>query len=306
MELVDGTDLLSIVRQTEQGPAGETICTSVPTPPTPPGDPQPGRDGARTPGLSEMQLNRLRETLRQLASGLIALHAAGRLHRDLKPSNVMVTPQGRVVILDFGLAAELDRQGRHQDAQGVFLGTPAYAAPEQAAASSLSAATDWYSVGVILYELLTGRTPFQGGLLKVLRDKQQLEAPPPSSLTEGIPEDLDRLCRDLLHRDPLARPDGREVLRRLQATVPETARRGTGPQAEWPVRPPAASWPQGRLIGRALHLQTLTDAYQAMCGGRTVVALVHGPSGMGKTSLIERFLDRLRARTGGDPCRPML
>jgi serine/threonine protein kinase len=63
-----------------------------------------------------------------LASGLIASHPAGRLHRDLKPVIVMVRPQGRVVILGFGLAAELDWQGRHQDPSGVFLGTPAYAA----------------------------------------------------------------------------------------------------------------------------------------------------------------------------------
>ena len=206
----------------------------------------------------------------------------------------MVTPQGRVVILDFGLAAELDRQGRHQDAHGVFLGTPAYAAPEQAAAASLSPATDWYSVGVILYQLLTGRTPFDGGLLQVLRDRQERDPPAPSSLADGVPEDLDRLCRDLLNRNPLARPEGRDVLRRLQGDGPEAAVRGEGAHAEWTVRSPAAVLPRGRLIGRASHLQALNDAYRAMCGGRTVIALVHGPSGMGKTSLIERFLDDLR------------
>ena len=296
MEFIDGTDLSSYVRQTPFDPVEQTTGGHAPAPVSSAGDADLGDAWERASGLSRMQLDRLRDALRQLASGLIALHAAGRLHRDLKPSNVMVTPQGRVVILDFGLAAELDRQGRHHDVSGAFLGTPAYAAPEQAAASPLSPASDWYSVGAILYQLLTGRTPFQGGLLQVLRDKQRRDPPAPCTLADGVPEDLDRLCRDLLHRDPLARPDGREVLRRLQGPVPGAAGAGPEPHAESPDGPLAASLARGRLIGRASYLQALTDAYRAMCGGRTVIALVHGPSGMGKTSLIERFLDDLRQR----------
>ncbi len=124
MEHIDGTDLLSSVRQTGSGPAGQTTGACVPTPPRQTVEVNPGPDAVRASGLSRVQLDRLRDVLRQLASGLMALHAAGRLHRDLKPSNVMVTPQGRVVILDFGLAAELDHQGRHRDASGGFLGTP--------------------------------------------------------------------------------------------------------------------------------------------------------------------------------------
>lgn len=259
MELLDGVDLLSYARQTEWA-----------------------------------EFDRQRDALRQLACGLIALHAAGKLHRDLKPSNVMVTPQGRVVILDFGLAAELDRQGRHPDESGVFLGTAAYAAPEQAAALPLSAASDWYSFGAIVYQLLTGRTPFQGSLLQVLREKQQRDPPAPSLLREGIPEDLDRLCMHLLNRDPAARPGGPEVLRRLQNERSEVAGDGPTLPADQMAVSRASHLPQTQLIGRDSHLHTLMDAYRAMCSGRVTIVLVHGRSGMGKTSLIERFLDDLR------------
>ena len=212
----------------------------MPPPPSEADDASPSLNSVRTTELSGTQLDRLRDGMRQLAAGLIALHAAGKLHRDLKPSNVMVTTQGRVVILDFGVAAELDRLGRHQSESGVFLGTAAYAAPEQAAALSLSPASDWYSVGAILYQLLTGRTPFRGSLFQVLRDKQRCDPPAPCLLVQGVPEDLNRLCVDLLNRDPAARPVGREVLRRLQAAGAEDWRRV--PPSSRPFRLPRV-WP---------------------------------------------------------------
>jgi hypothetical protein len=207
----------------------------------------------------------------------------------------MVTRQGRVVILDFGLAAELDRQGRHVRSGDHIVGTAAYMAPEQAAALPLSPACDWYSVGALLYELLTGRLPFEGNVLQVIRDKERHDPPAPGLLAEGVPEDLGRLCLDLLQRDPALRPGGREVLRRLQAIEgPEATPSGTGSASEPPAVSPPSRLPRRRLIGRASHLQALTEAYQAMCRGRTVAVLLHGRSGIGKTSLVQWFLDGLR------------
>jgi serine/threonine protein kinase len=184
MELVPGLDFLTYVRTNPDRGDDETTRdtvlsswqanepnlpdTELPIAASPPRKPHRPENG-----LSLHQLARLRGVLRHLAEGVMALHAAGKLHRDLKPSNVLVTPRGRVVILDFGLAAELGPSGMHQSAEGHLLGTPAYMAPEQAAGLPVSPASDWYGVGTILYHALTGRPPFLGPGLAVLMDKQQ-------------------------------------------------------------------------------------------------------------------------------------
>src|SRR6185436_11983547 len=109
---------------------------------------------------------KLRAAIAQLAAALRTLHAHGLVHRDVKPHNVLVTPAGRVVLLDFGLVA-----GVAQSESNV-VGTPAYMAPEQGMLQEVGPAADWYGVGALLYEALTGELPFQGGPLQVLMAKQ--------------------------------------------------------------------------------------------------------------------------------------
>jgi len=296
MEFVDGVNFLEYVRQPR------LVCRSTPTttavsdplgstlehdPPAGLTDDRSRSDRAfsvEPAGLGSDQRACLRRMLRQLAKGVASLHEAGRLHRDLKPSNVLVTGEGRVVILDFGLVAELGPTGLHQSSGSHVLGTAAYMAPEQAASLPVSPASDWYSVGVMLYEALTGRLPFLGRTLEVLTDKQRFDPPSPRELVPDLPDDLNSLCMDLMHRDPETRPSRREVLRRLGDAPSEAENQ------------PSSISPIVSLVGRDRHLGELEDAFAAVKRGQTVVLLLQGRSGIGKSALAQHFLDGLVRR----------
>jgi serine/threonine protein kinase len=302
MELVDGVDFLTYVwgavgHAGAPGPAGtthqapppgarSTVKQAAPTmiAPVPdvaaldtsgrPGEPVPPRTAPVAPRFEP-----LREALAQLTTGILALHEAGKLHCDIKPLNVRVTPEGRVVLLDFGLVNEGAAQPSPHD--GGIVGTVPYMSPEQAMNQPMIEASDWYSLGAMLYEALTGSVPFRGPVTDVLRAKQQSEPPAPSKMAAGTPPDLDEICRGLLRRDPAHRLGGRDILARLGR---ETT---SAPAAEAGAVP---------LVGRERHLRRLDQAFSVACGGRPAVAHVRGPSGMGKTALVRRFLERLRER----------
>ncbi len=163
-----------------------------------------------SPSARECDYERLREALSQVVDGLAALHAEGKVHRDIKPSNVLVTPQGRAMILDFGLVQDFAPADPRMTS--AFAGSAAYMSPEQAAGESLTAKTDWYSAGVMLYECLTGKFPHAGSPHEIIHLKKSVRPVPPRESAPAVPEDLNELCVALLELDPAGRPDAPEII----------------------------------------------------------------------------------------------
>ena len=223
---------------------------------------------------------RLRDALCQLAEGVNALHQSGKLHRDIKPPNVLVTAEGRVVLLDFGLTADLESLARQQAVDRQIVGTVGHMSPEQSAGLAITASSDWYSVGVMLFEAMTGRLPFSGSPDEILNAKRTQAPPSPDSLVAGLPEDLIRLCIALLERDPAKRPTGRDVITRLRGMVPD--------DTDFPEF--SRSLP---LIGRSRHRHVLDGLFAGLERKMTESVFVFGRTGTGKTTLIRSFLDDL-------------
>ena len=131
-------------------------------------------------GLKAEVMDRIRPAFQQLAEGISALHLAGKLHCDLKPSNVLVESDGRVVILDFGLVTEF--HALTPTKSNLVFGTPDYISPEQSNGDPPSPASDWYSFGVMLFEVLTGTRPFRGSAREILHRKQNTSMRMPAHL----------------------------------------------------------------------------------------------------------------------------
>src|SRR5882724_1258907 len=144
------------------------------------------------------------EIIQQVCAGLAAAHAEGVLHRDLKPSNIMRDEQGRVVVMDFGLARTVTGDG--MTGSGVMLGTMEYMSPEQAKAEAFDARSDLYAVGLIFYELLTGKMPFAAGsAMASLVKRTQERATPVAEIDPEVPASLSAIVSKCLEREPAAR-----------------------------------------------------------------------------------------------------
>ena len=167
---------------------------------------------------------------REIAEGLAAAHARGIMHRDLKPDNVMVTAEGRAKVLDFGLAKRLEGEASLTEDFRV-IGTFRSMSPEQAKGMPLDTRSDLFSLGILLYEMLSGRSPFDGGgsTLETLTRICTYRQAPLREVNPAVPEGLSRLVDHLLQKDPSLRPrTAREVAESLAALGGASAQRSPG------------------------------------------------------------------------------
>lgn len=246
----------------------------------------------------------------QIADGLDAAHRAGIVHRDLKPTNLFVTVGGQAKILDFGMAKLLTRANDapraanaaedHLTEAGTAVGTVAYMSPEQARGEQVDPRSDVFSLGVVLYEMMTGRLPFQGAsaaerFKAILSDTPD----PPSRFNPAVPADLDRIVLESLEKDPSQRHQSAATLRaklqrlRLDGSVPaQAAPAGAPPSGS------VAPRPRSRLA-RTLGIAAIAAAVVA--GGLWLGRKwsTPGPAGGGAPSVSSLAVLPL-ANTGGD------
>jgi hypothetical protein len=241
-------------------------------------------------------IDRAVEIVRQVAEALAVAHAAQIVHRDVKPENVMVRPDGYVKVLDFGLAR------LHPDAlaagvtnslteAGTILGTIGYMAPEQARGQTAGDAADVFAIGVVLYELVSGRHPFTGASpLATLHALASETPPPPSAHNPDLPRALDQLIVETLQKDPRLRPTALELMARLNTVREPLVAFATAPVP--PPRPAAARL----IVGRDLEMETLFHEFERASQGHGRLVAVAAEAGMGKTTLVEAFLRELDER----------
>ncbi|MCI0459157.1 MAG: protein kinase [Gemmataceae bacterium] len=193
----------------------------------------------------------------QLLDALATVHALGIVHRDLKPGNILLDPTGRAVLTDFGLA-HLVLQSEHLTSEGLIVGTPHYMAPEQAAghANEIGPPADLYSLAVVLYQMLTGRRPFEGPPLTVLHRIVHEHPPPPSQFRPGLPDAVEGAILRAMRKDPSERfPDARAFAAALAPVLGAAPATTTdlpapvGATTQPATRPGALRWALSRALG---------------------------------------------------------
>jgi len=248
-------------------------------------------------------VDRLVELGIALADALAVAHDRGIVHRDFKPGNVMLTGDGRAKILDFGLAkieepdSEIDTQAPTHAAPltvaGQVMGTVPYMAPEQVRGEVADNRADLFALGIVLYELATGKRPFQGASAAVITSAILRDTPPPLSSVRGdLPAELEQVVARCLEKERGARfqsaSDVSAALRSIGSGVPASA--PSRPDAEAILKPPPT--PSTPLLGRESALESVAGALH----GDARVLTITGYGGIGKT----RFATELFARVSSD------
>ncbi len=232
---------------------------------------------------------------RQIAEALAVAHAAQIVHRDIKPENVMVRPDGYVKLLDFGLArlqpgAIAAGPTTAATEAGLILGTIGYMAPEQARGDKVQAEADIFALGVLLYELVTGRHPFTAASALGTLHALMWETPePPSLLNPELPRPVDQLILEALQKDPRLRPGATDVMYRL-TLVHDSSIAAALNEVPGPLAGAATA---RTIVGRDRELAALMEEFTLVRGGRSRLVFVAGEAGAGKTTLVDAFLRAL-------------
>jgi len=236
---------------------------------------------------------------KQICGGLSEAHELGVVHRDLKPSNIMIIEKDNVKIMDFGIARSMEARGVTQT--GLIIGTPDYMSPEQAEGKEIDQRSDIYSLGVILYEMLTGELPFEGDSALSIAMKHKAESPPePRTLNDQITENMSAVILKCMEKGSECRY---QSIKELLSDI-ENIEKGTDTAAV-PLKPhvPAfliegeeeAEDERPVFVAREPELERLGLFLETALSGKGQVAFVTGEAGSGKTALVQEFARRSQA-----------
>ena len=236
--------------------------------------------------LGQFRASHFFALVQQITEGLAYIHAQGAVHRDLKPSNIMVleTEEGiETTILDMGLAKLRHLHSASITQTGAAIGTAEYMSPEQGKGLWVDHRSDLYSLGIILYEMLTNVPPFSGHNPISVIMKHIRESPPPlDEVNIAIPEQTQQIVLQLLAKEPVDRyQSAEEVLRALPSefVLPDDKQRDVPRKV---MRP--------QFVGRESEMKTLRAMLKDVQAGKQRVVLISGESGVGKSRLIEELL----------------
>ena len=244
---------------------------------------QLGRDGATARVVAQVGA--------QAAKALAVAHEAGIVHRDIKPENIMMRDDGYVKVLDFGIAqlsqnenSERNEENSRLTRPGMVVGTMRYMSPEQATADAITPASDIFSLGIVLYELATGRHPFEASSdMAVLSSIILRDAAPPSRMNPRLPKEFDSVIMRMLSKNAAARPTSIEVATLLGSIAEPPSKAAT--TEGWSLR--------GEIVGREVEKGALREEFIEAAAGHATMVCVSGEPGIGKTTLVEDFLSEL-------------